>query len=227
MIRMSWRTELPQLLVIAAMFVAAIATLPTAPDRIPLGWDARGDVTRTADPLTGLLLVPTLAAVAYVLMALLPRVDPGRANYATFSSTYNVIRLALVLFLGAVYLLIHLALRGARVDPSLLVQLGVAVVLFVIGNVIGKVRPNWFVGVRTPWTLSSKTTWVRTHRLAGPVMIVTAFAFAASAVIRAPIALTAAVIIGVGGTLLLIVYSYLVWREAPDKIAPSGTLPAE
>ena len=47
------------------------------------------------------------------------------------------------------------------------VCLGVSLLMVYLGNVMPKFRMNWFCGIKTPWTLSSKTVWTRTHRVAG------------------------------------------------------------
>lgn len=225
--RLSWRSELPQLAVIAAMFVAAVVTLPIAPERVPIRWDFSGAVSGYGPAPFALLFPPVLALAIYLLLLLLPLIDPGRANYASFRTAYAVVRWTLILFVAGVGVLIHLSLRGARVDVGVVMPLGLAILFIVLGNVMGKLRPNWFVGIRTPWTLSSKRAWTRTHQLAGPIFVAIGATFALSAIVRHPAALGLALAIAVGGTVVLAAYSYFVWRSDPDKIPPAGTLPAE
>jgi uncharacterized membrane protein len=98
--------------------------------------------------------------------------------------------------------------------------------LVVLGNVLGKLRPNWFVGIRTPWTLSSKSSWVRTHQAGAWVFVGAGIAFMAAGVIRHGWAMLVAIILMGAGALALIVYSFVVWRDDPDKVPPAGTLPA-
>jgi uncharacterized membrane protein len=227
-LKTSWWTEGPQLLVLLAMFALAAWTWGSAPERIPVHWNAAGEVDRFGGKLEGLLLLPALAFGVYLLMLFLPRVDPGRASYANFAETYNVIRFTLLGFLAGLYGWLHLSLRGrAAIEAQVIGPLLVGFLLVVLGGVMGKVRPNWFVGVRTPWTLSSKRAWVRTHRLAGWLFVFSGLAiwgallvspFWAERFIPAVVLLSASVSAA---------YSYFVWRGDPDKQPPLQTLPLD
>lgn len=221
----NWKTELPLLLLIVAMFVLAAMAWPSAPDRIPVHWGLTGEVDRYGGKVEGLLMPPAEAVLVYLLMLFLPRIDPGRANYERFSGVYYTIRAAVLVTIAVVYGTIQLAMRGQTVDVPRLIGLVVGGLFFLLGNLLGKIRPNWFVGVRTPWTLSSKRAWTRTHRFAGWVLILGGLAIMAAGVFRT--ALTVGVAVGVmaGGLIAATVYSYLVWRTDPDRVPPAGTLP--
>jgi uncharacterized membrane protein len=158
-----WRVEAPQLAILVAMFALAVVTWPTAPDQIPVHWNIRGEVDRYGGRFEGLLLLPLIATGLYVLLRAVPRFDPGRANYASFATAFGVIRIASLAMLASVYAMVHLALRGRNVNVNVVVPLLVGALFVVIGTTMEKLRPNWFVGVRTPWTLSSKSAWARTH----------------------------------------------------------------
>jgi uncharacterized membrane protein len=227
MIRLTWRTELPQWLVIAGMFLLAGVTWSWAPERIPVHWNVAGEVDRYGGKVEGLLGIPLLALGIYLLMVMLPRFDPGRANYPRFAGAYTVIRISLVTLLAVLYGVVHLWIRGRQVDVATVAPLLVGGLLIVLGSLMGKIRPNWFVGIRTPWTLSSKRAWGKTHRAGGWVFIAMGLATIATGVLRSAWAAGALLVILLGGTGGLIAYSYVAWRDADDKIPPAGTLPAE
>lgn len=231
--RTTWRNEIPQLLVIAAMFAAGVITLPTAPDNVPIRWNFQGQVTGYAHPAFALFFLPLLAFMIYLLFRFIPLVDPGRANYASFAGAYGLVRWLVTAFLAVVDALIHLALRGVPVDVGLVIPLALGLLFVLLGNVMGKLRPNWFVGIRTPWTLSSKRSWTRTHALGGRVFVAVGIVFFLSVlarsvgVARASTLFTVAVGIALIGVVYLTVYSYVVWRSDPERIPPAGTLPAD
>lgn len=129
------RSEWPHGLLLAANVAIAAYGWATLPEVVPVHRNAAGEVDRTGGKAS-LLLLPLAAMGSYVLMKVLPRIDPGRANYTQFGGAYAAIRL---LVAG-------------------------------LGNLMGKVRPNFFVGIRTPWTLTSKRAWLKTHRVGGWVM---------------------------------------------------------
>ena len=80
-----WRIEGAQIAILVAMFALAIVTWPTAPEQIPVHWNAAGEVDRYGGKFEGLLLLPLMATGPYLLLRFLPRIDPGRANYALFA----------------------------------------------------------------------------------------------------------------------------------------------
>lgn len=224
--RLTWRTELPLLLLLGAMFVAAALTWPSAPDRIPVHWGFSGEPDRYGGRFEGVVVPPLIALGVYLAMIVLPRIDPGRANYANFPGAYTAIRYAVLGMIAAFYGVAQLAIHGAAVDLPRLGMAAIGVAFLIMGNVMGKLRPNWFVGIRTPWTLASKESWVKTHRLGGWVFIVAGLAMIVSGWVRVTW-LTTTALVGFGAaSLLLIGYSYFIWRADPDKTPPAGTSPA-
>ena len=146
-------------------------------------------------------------------MRALPHIDPRKTNYAKFASTYEWL---IVLVMGSMLGMQGLVLAAATghpVEMRRVLPLGVGVMLLIIGNLLPRARSNWFFGIRTPWTLSSDLSWERTHRVGGYVivfiglaMIVTAFVAPERGLILLPFIVAPAV-------LLLIAYSYIVWKQ--------------
>ncbi len=199
--RNTLRTDWPHWLLLTVSFALAAASWSSAPERIPVHWGLDGRVDRYGGKLEGLLLLPLLSLVLYLVMLWLPRLDPGRANYEAFSSAYATVRLAVLA-----------VLTGAM--------------LVVLGSVLGKLRPNWFVGIRTPWTLSSKQAWTRTHRAGGWLFIVVGVLSMGVAALRSEWGLSAMLVALSASVVGLVAYSYAVWRGDPEKVPPAGTLPA-
>lgn len=154
--RTNLRIEVVQWVLIGAMFVLAVVVWSSAPDRIPVHWGPTGEPDRYGGKVEGLLLLPLLTLGIYLLMLLLPKVDPRRDNYSSFEGAYGVIRLSTVVFLALLYGLVLLWIEGVEPDFAVVVPVLVGGLFVVIGNLLGKIRPNWFVGVKTPWTLSSR-----------------------------------------------------------------------
>lgn len=221
----NWRRELPSLLLLAAMLVLLATTWSVAPDRIPTHWNAAGEVDGWGTRVTGLLLPPLFALGLYLGFLFAPRVDPGRANYASFPDAYLVIRTAVLAVLALFYGIACLSARGVAVSMQVVAPLAVGLLFVVLGSVMGKIRPNWFVGIRTPWTISSKVAWVRTHRLGGWLFIALGLGFVATGLVGGP--MSAPWIVGavLGMVGVLFAYSYFAWRGDPDKFPPAGTLP--
>ncbi len=218
-----WRVEFPQIAILVGMFAAATAAWPTLPDRLPVHWNAAGKVDAYGGKFEALLLMPIVALALYAAMRWIPRIDPGRKNYALFATAFGTLRISVIATCGALYAVMQLTYHGYPIAIGVVVPMIVGVLMILVGNVLGKVRPNWFVGIRTPWTMSSKTAWDKTHRAGGWMFIVAGLALMLNGALPVPwngyeaLAIPLALLLGV------FTYSYWAWRNAPDKIPPAGT----
>ncbi|NOY55671.1 MAG: DUF1648 domain-containing protein [Actinobacteria bacterium] len=220
--------EYVQLGVIAAMFVWAAVEWSALPDRIPVHWNAAGVVDGYAGKFVGLLLPPVVTLAVYLALRYLPRIDPVRANYASFAGTYLLVRTVVVVSMAFSFVVAVVAIANEGAVPKDRLEVGAVAVLFVIlGGAMGKFRPNWFVGIRTPWTLSSKVSWVKTHRVGGRVFVGVGLATLVVALISGKAALYTLVALTVVGIVYLVIYSYIVWRDDPEKVPAQDTGPAD
>ena len=131
-----------------------------------------------------------------------------------------------MVFFGIIYTCGILVAFGARVDVATVVCLSVAGLFCVIGNFMGKIRPNWFIGVRTPWTLSSKMSWNKTHRLAGWLFLVMGISIAISGIWRIAWMFIVTLVVNIFCVVWMFVYSYLIYRQDPERISPAGVSPS-
>jgi uncharacterized membrane protein len=205
--------RLVQSLLVAIAFIASAVAWPRIPERVPVHWTLAGEVDRYGTRLEAALIMPVAMLLLWALMRFLPRIDPRRASYARMAGTYElVISLLLATFLAIHATVLGVAL-GYAVPMGTVVPLIIGLLLIVLGNVLPRARPNWWFGVRTPWTLSSDRVWARTHRLAGHAMFFAGLAFVAMAFVDAPWASTVLVVAIVGSLLAPVVYSYVAWRQ--------------
>lgn len=214
--------EVPQLALICLMFVLGVALWSSAPERIPVHWNLAGEVDRYGGRFEGLFSIPLVTLGVYVLLLFLPRVDPRRANYERFWGYYSVLRVCVTLFLILIQAPALLYVFGIEVDVAAMVPVLVGALFVVTGNVLGKARPNWFFGVRTPWTLSSKRSWIKTHRLGGWTFVALGLLWMLSAFVAPTWGFLLATAATLAGSLWLIAYSYLVWRQDRGGEAPGG-----
>ena len=221
-----WRFELVMLLVIAAMFAAAAAVWTAAPSAIPVHWNVSGEADRYGGKFEGLLLLPLMALAVYLLLRYLPRIDPLRVNYARFAGVYTAIRAAVLLLMAAIYGMVIAWVLEKPINMSRLMPAAIGALFIFLGSVLGKVKPNWFVGIRTPWTLSSRRSWERTHQLGGRLFLGLGVLFllaGAFGLREFGLGLFGAV---VAALVILVIYSYLVWRSDPDRQPPAGQTPS-
>lgn len=223
---MRWRAELLHWLIVGGMWIGAGVTWAAAPDRIPVHWDLYGEVNRYGGKVEGLIGLPLMASVIYLALLLLPRIDPGRDNYRQFAGAYSTLRLSMSITLAAVYAVVHLWIRGQHVAITTAVPIMIGLLLIVVGNTMGKIRPNWFVGIRTPWTLTSKRAWVKTHRAGGWLLIADGVGLMVAGLSGWVWGIPALIGGLLAGVAWLWVYSYRVWRADPHKMPATSTLPA-
>lgn len=223
----NWRAEIPQLLIILGMFFAAVVVWPFAPESFPVHWNIHGEVDRFGGRFEGLFLIPLIAAGMYALLLVLPRFDPGRANYESFRSAYLTIRLSILFLMAVIYCAMLLSAFKYPIDMGLFVAIPVGLLFMVLGNVMGKIRPNWFVGVRTPWTLSSRRSWNKTHRLAGWLFIAMGLAIGATGIVQKLWMLAIAGVVFVVSLIWMVIYSYIIWRNDPERLTPGSISPSD
>jgi len=225
--RTTGRLELAHIGILIAMFGWSALLWPIAPDNMPVHFGLNGNVDRMGSKLEGLFALPVAALVLYVVLRFLPRLDPARANYPTFAGAYGTIRLSVLALLAIVDLAVLLPVAGVPVDQAVVIRFVLGGILVVFGSVMGKIRPNWLVGIRTPWTLASKVSWVKTHRVGGWIFILVGIIF----VITLGLPSTAALVVSFGafavGIGCILVYSYFAWRKDPVRYPAIATRPAD
>ena len=205
------------LLVMVGLSAYAWTELPPG-EEIPFHWDASGNVDGYASKPVALLFVPLLTLGLVVLLSVLPRLDPRRAHIRASAAAYVVIGSAIVILMLVVHAAIVFTALGAQTDPTLAIAVGIGLLFVVIGSQLGRTQSNWFLGVRTPWTLESERSWQRTHTLAGRLFIVLGI----GTVLLALVAPQLSIWWLVAGVVLLVAvtfsYSYVVWRDDPDRV---------
>lgn len=135
------------------------------PAQIPTHFDASGKVNAYSPPLPYVWTMFLVGLGVYLLLLLIPRLDPRKANYSLFSSTYWNIRLIIQVFLGTIACIPLLIASGFAFQTAKWIPMLTLLMVALLGNYMGRIRPNWFVGIRTPWTLSNETVWRKTHLL--------------------------------------------------------------
>lgn len=209
-------------LVVAMLAVSAWAwpQIPAGAE-IPIHWGVDGQPDGFGPKWVGLIGIPLVGAATVGLLALLPRIEPRRRNLERSGTAYVAVGIVVIAFLAVLHLFAVLSALGNDADFTALATIGSGVLFIVIGNFLGKTRSSWFFGIRTPWTLSSERSWTRTHRVGGVAFIVVgAIVVLATIVVGVEVAMWA-LLGGMGAAVIgLAAYSYVVWRDDPDR---SGT----
>ena len=220
MIRKGFLYALPPLALILALSVWGWVSVGDA-TQVPVHFGMDGTPDRMGGRLEGFVLLPGVALALCGLFALMPLIDPRGDNLRRSAPAVLTVWAGVLWVLAAAQALITLtALDHLQTldNPGVLVGFASTVLLAVIGNVLSKTRPNWLIGIRTPWTLSSDKSWDVTHRWGGRLMTLggalsaLCFLFAPTQIAFTVLGVTVIAVVGVS-----LVLSYWVWKTDPDR----------
>ncbi|MEM5005326.1 SdpI family protein [Priestia megaterium] len=152
--------------------VAWLIALPHLPATMPIHWGANGEADGFATKINAMILTVGIMVLIYFVIAFVPRIDPRKENYKYFSKTYNIVLNAVLLLFFFVNMSTILQGLGYNVPMSYVAPIMAGLVFIIIGNYLQRVRSNYFMGIRTPWTLSNENVWKKTHRLSGKIFFI-------------------------------------------------------
>lgn len=203
-------------IIVALMILTLAVSLyfyPQLPDRMPSHWNIKGEIDGYSNKLFGVLGLNLMNIAFYFMFVLLPFLDPKKDNYTKFRSAYNIIRYTFHLFFIVMQFVIIASSIGYKVNVGMIVGLGISIMFILFGNVMGKIKHNYFVGIRTPWTLADETVWIKTHRLAAPLWVAGGIAVGILSFFNGTIAFIGLIMIICIISIIPIVYSYLYYKR--------------
>jgi uncharacterized membrane protein len=207
----TFRANIICFLMIAATVAVAIILYPNLPDQIPTHWNLEGEVDDYTAKPWGVAILPLSAILVFVVMRLIPVISPKGFRTDKFMDVIDVFTVTLVGFMCGVAVLVLLEANGQDIRINEMIFTGVGLLFIVLGNYMGKVRKNFFIGIRTPWTLASDEVWSRTHRLGGKVLILIGLFMILNSFVRFSERWLIAAIVVVA--LIPVVYSYVIYRK--------------
>lgn len=199
---------------IVASFAFAAWAFPQLPEQIPTHWGLGGRPDGWGDRWPSAFIAPGIALATWLLLAVLPRIGPRRGNMERHADTYWLMVNVLLLFFTIMTVVMLGSALGWPVDVTQVVLVAMGLMFAALGNYLPRVRSNWWMGIRTPWTLDSETVWRETHRVGGRVMLVAGVvATVAALLLPSPVREYTAFGVIVVSSLVPLVYSYVLWRR--------------
>ena len=175
--------------IVLLSFAIAIYLYPQMPELMASHWNAAGQVDGYMPKFWGLFLMPLISLGMLGLFLAIPRIDPKRRNIEKFRVYYDRFIAIIIGFLFYIYILTILWTLGYTFNMILMLVPAFSLIFYYAGILVENAKQNWFIGIRTPWTLSSESVWDKTHKLGGKLF-------------------KAAAIIGLAGLLL---QDYAIW----------------
>jgi len=214
--------------IIGIMFLLAAWSWLRIPEgaSIPVHWGINGEADRYGGKFEGLLLLPVITLLAALLLSLIPRIDPRGENIARSAKAYKSIWFVTLLFMLAIYVMSILAALGWAINMGRIIGPALGILFIILGNYMGKIRSNYTVGIRTPWTLASELSWNKTHRLGGKLFVALGLLVLVMALFGQGALTFYVLLAGLLITLItLFAYSYIVWKSDPAN-SPNQTTAA-
>jgi uncharacterized membrane protein len=168
---------------------------PELPARIPIHWNAAGQADGWG-PRAAIFWPSGLILITMILCEVLPKLSPKRFSLDDFASTWRFSCFAVNALLAYIQCVHAWAVYTGAIAIERALIVGLALFFALSGNVAGKVRRNFWLGIRTPWTLASERVWYATHRLAARSMVLGAALALVLLYLRAPAGAAFAVLMG-------------------------------
>ena len=207
-------TTIIVLIMILAAVLAGLLLWSRLPDQMASHWNANDQVDGYISRFWGVFLMPLVTLGLFLLFMLIPNIDPLKANIAKFRDVFNVFIVCIVgfmLYIHALTLLWSLGYTSFGMSRAMLPALGLLLIL--IGNVMRQAKRNWFIGIRTPWTLSSDTVWDKTHQLGAILFMISGALALLGGFFGGMTALWFFFVPLMSSTVFLLVYSYILYQR--------------
>jgi len=161
------QTKIIIFLIIAISFALAFYFYPLMPERAASHWNTKGEVDGYISKSSASFLMPIISLLVALLFLFVPKIDPLKENVKKFRAYFDGFIIVILLFLLYIYLLTIFWNLGFRFDMNYFMIPAFAFLLYYAGILVEKARRNWFIGIRTPWTISNEQVWNKTHKLGG------------------------------------------------------------
>lgn len=179
-------------------------------------WNAAGEADGYGGAFTALYLIPVMLLGISLILLGLPRIDPMRTARMNFGLV-NGVALVLALYMAYIHALTLAWNLGYRFNMSQMMTPAFGLLFIVMGFLVERAQQNWFVGIRTPWTLSNSLVWEKTHRLGGLLFKISG-GLALLGVFLPSLAIWFVILPVLAASLVTVVYSYVVFRQIEQKV---------
>jgi len=174
--------EIPLMAIVLLPFVYLAYLWNELPERVPMHWSINGEVDRYGNKLELLLIPILLPLLTYIIFLVIPKIDP-KNKINKMGNKYEHIKILLTAFMSILALfIIYTAYNQSIGNPNYIV-LFIGILIIILGNYFKTLKANYFIGIRTPWTLENETVWKETHKLGGKMWFIGGFIIVISSLI--------------------------------------------
>jgi len=200
-------------ILIAATFIAGMVLYSQFPDRVVSHWNAAGEADGYMGKFLGIFLLPLVMVGVFLIYFVIPKVDPLKANIEVFRKYYNALWIFIFAFFVYIFGLTLIWNLGYQFNFTIAIIPAMAVLWFFLGVFLGKLKRNWSVGIRTPWTISSDVVWEKTHKLGGRLFKIAAVISLFGLFFQGGIAFIMIIFPVIIVAVVAVIYSYVEYRK--------------
>lgn len=197
--------------VIFLSFLVSALLYANLPSEISVHWDLNSNPNGSMSKLMGAFFIPLLMSAIFLLLNYLPKLDPVSKNFASFNFDYFLLVFVILSFLLYLHLMVLLWNLGFQFNFIQILSPAFFLLFFILGVFLPKIKRNFFIGIRTPWTLTSDEIWNKTHAFASSLFIFSSPICLVALVFPNFLLLIAPPILS---SIVCVVYSYLVYRKS-------------
>lgn len=168
------KSEIIILGIILLSFVLSLIFYDQMPERMAFHWNEKGEVDGYAPKLLGLFLMPIISVSLFLLFVAIPKIDPLKQNIEKFRKYYDWFVTLIIIFLFYLHTLSIVWNKGVEFNIILVLIPAFTILFYYCGILVENAKRNWFVGIRTPWTLSNENVWKKTHKIGGKLFKIAA-----------------------------------------------------
>lgn len=207
-------TTIIVLLLIVSSAAAGFLLWNRLPEQMASHWNINDQVNGYMPKFWGVFMMPLITLGMFLLFLAIPAIDPLKANIAKFREAFNLFIVLLTAFLLYIYglsLAWNLGYTGFKMSTSMLPAIGLLFIF--IGFMLRRAKRNFFIGIRTPWTLSSDYVWDKTHQLGAILFIASGVLAFIGGLFGGMMALWFFFVPLIGSTVFLLIYSYVLYQR--------------
>jgi len=210
---MKLKREIPLITIVLLPFIYLAYIWNELPEKVPMHWNIKGEIDRFGEKSELLLIPILLPLLTYIIFLIVPKIDP-KNKISKMGNKYQHIKILLTTFMSILALfIIYTAKNQSFANPNYIVLI-IGVLYIILGNYFKTIKANYFIGIRTPWTLENETVWKETHKLGGKMWFVGGIIVVSSSLIlEKQLNFTLFMIITGIITIIPIAYSYFKFKN--------------
>lgn len=210
---MKLKKELPLVLIVLLPFIYLAYIWNELPEKVPMHWNIKGEIDRYGEKLELLIIPFLLPFLVYIIFLVIPKIDP-KNKLNKMGNKLQTIKVLLTTFMSILALFIIYSVKNQSIDNPNYIVLSIGLLYIILGNYFKTIKANYFIGIRTPWTLENETVWKETHKLGGKLWFLGGIIVVLSSLIldKQPNLTVFLIVTGII-TIIPIVYSYIVFEK--------------